>query len=37
MIRRVEDIALVVILNAIPIALPAALVLACMLPRKDDQ
>jgi len=34
-IRHVEDITLVVILNAFPIAWPAALVLACMLPRKE--
>jgi hypothetical protein len=35
-IRHVEDIALVVILNAIPIAWPAGLRLACTLPRRDD-
>jgi hypothetical protein len=35
MIRHVENIPLVVILNCFPIAWPAALVLACMMPRKE--
>ena len=34
-IRHVEDIPLVVIFNCLPIAWPAALLLACMLPRKE--
>jgi hypothetical protein len=34
-IRRVESIALVVFLNCFPIAWPAALVMACMMPRKE--
>jgi len=34
-IRQVEDIPLVVILNCFPIAWPAALLLACMMPRKE--
>jgi hypothetical protein len=34
-IRHAEDIALVVILNCFPIAWPAALVIACMMPRKE--
>lgn len=33
-IRHVEDIALVVILNCFPIAWPAALVVACMMPSR---
>jgi hypothetical protein len=33
-IRHVENIGLVVFLNCFPIAWPAALVAACMLPRK---
>ena len=32
-IRHVENIALVVFLNCFPIAWPAALVVACMMPR----
>jgi hypothetical protein len=36
-IRHVENIALVVFLNCFPIARPAALVVACMMPRRDDQ
>jgi len=34
-IRQVENIALVVFLNCFPIAWPAALVPACMMPRKE--
>jgi hypothetical protein len=34
-IRHAEDIPLVVILNCFPIAWPAALLLACTLPRKE--
>jgi hypothetical protein len=34
-IRNVETIALVVILNCFPIGWPAALVIACMMPRKE--
>jgi hypothetical protein len=34
-IRHVESIALVVFLNCIPIAWPAALVMACLMPRKE--
>jgi hypothetical protein len=34
-IRQVENIALVVILNCFPIAWPAALVVACMMPREE--
>jgi hypothetical protein len=36
-IRQVESIPLVIILNCLPIAWPAALLLACTLPRRDDQ
>jgi hypothetical protein len=36
-IRQVEDIPLVVILNCFPIAWPAALLLACMMPRKEPR
>lgn len=36
MVRRVESIALVVFLNCFPVAWPAALVIACMMPRKQD-
>jgi hypothetical protein len=36
LIRQVENITTVVILNLFPLAWPAALVLACMLPRKDN-
>jgi hypothetical protein len=35
-VRNVEDITHAVILNAIPIAWPATLVLDCMPPRKDN-
>ncbi len=34
-IRHVEDIPLVVILNCFPIAWPAALLLACVMPRRE--
>ena len=34
-LRHVESLALVVILNLCPIAWPAALVAACMMPRKE--
>jgi hypothetical protein len=33
--RNVETIALVVILNCFPVAWPAALIIACMMPRKE--
>ena len=36
-LRHVESLALVVILNLFPIAWPAALVVACMMPPKDDR
>jgi len=36
-IRQVEDIPLVVILNCFPIAWPAALLFACMTPRKEPR
>jgi len=36
-IRQVESISLVIILNCLPVAWPAALLLACTLPRRDDQ
>jgi len=36
-IRHVENIALVVFLNCFPIAWPAALVVACMMPRKEPR
>ena len=35
-IRHVENIGLVVFLNCFPIAWPAALVVACMMPGKAD-
>jgi hypothetical protein len=35
--RRVENIAVVVFLNCLPIAWPAALVMACMMPGRDDR
>jgi hypothetical protein len=34
-IRNVETIALVVILNCFLVAWPAALIIACMMPRKE--
>ena len=33
-IRHIEDTAVVVILNCFPIAWPAALIIACMMPGK---
>ncbi len=36
-LRRVEGLAMVVILNAFPVAWPAALIAACLLPRRDDR
>lgn len=36
LIRNVENIALVVFLNCFPIAWPAALIMACMMPRKES-
>ena len=36
-VRHAGNIKLVLILNTIPIAWPAALLLACMMPRKDNQ
>jgi hypothetical protein len=35
--RHVESIAAVVILNCFPVAWPAALILACLLPRKEPR
>ena len=35
--RRVENIAVVVSLNCLPIAWPAALVVACMMPGRDGR
>ena len=35
LIRHIENIALVVFLNCFPIAWPAALVVACMTPRRE--
>jgi hypothetical protein len=35
--RRVENIGAVVFLHCLPIAWPAALVMACMMPGTDDQ
>lgn len=32
-----ESLGVVIFLNAFPVAWPAALVLACMMPRKDDR
>ena len=32
--RQVEDLGLVICLNTIPVGWPAALILACMMPRK---
>jgi hypothetical protein len=37
LLRRAEGIAMVVILNAFPIAWPAALIAACLMPRRDDR
>jgi hypothetical protein len=36
-IRHIEDIPLVVILNCVPIAWPAALILACIMPRTEPR
>jgi hypothetical protein len=36
LIRHIDGIAFVVILNCFPIAWPAALVAACVMPRKED-
>jgi len=36
LVRNVENLAMVVILNLFPIGWPAALVVACMMPHKDD-
>jgi hypothetical protein len=36
LIRHVENLALVVILNLFPVGWPAALVVACMMPPKED-
>ena len=33
--RQVEGLGLVICLNAIPVGWPAALILACMMPRKE--
>ena len=35
--RRVENIGVVVFWTCLPIAWPAALVMACMMPGRDDQ
>jgi hypothetical protein len=37
LLRRAEGIAMVVILNVLPVAWPAALVAALMMPRRDDR
>jgi hypothetical protein len=34
-IRKVECLALVIILNTLPVAWPAAMILACFMPSKD--
>ena len=36
-IRNVENIALVIILNTLPVAWPAALLAACLFPRKEPR
>jgi hypothetical protein len=33
--RQVEDLGLVICLNAIPVGWPAAFILACLIPRKE--
>jgi len=33
--RQVEGLGLVICLNTIPVGWPAALILACMMPRKE--
>jgi hypothetical protein len=35
--RQVEGLGLVICLNAIPAGWPAALILACMMPRKESR
>jgi hypothetical protein len=37
LLRRVEGMAMVVILNVFPVAWAAALVAACLMPRRDDR
>jgi hypothetical protein len=37
LLRRAECIAMVVIFNVVPVAWPAALVAACLMPRRDDR
>jgi hypothetical protein len=37
LLRRAEGIAMVIILNVVPVAWPAALVTACLMPRRDDR
>ena len=34
-VRQVEGLGLVICLNTIPVGWPAALILACMMPRKE--
>jgi hypothetical protein len=34
-VRRVECLALVIIQNTLPVAWPAAMILACFMPAKD--
>ena len=36
-LRRAEGLVMAVILNVVPVAWPAALVAACLLPRRDDR
>jgi hypothetical protein len=36
-VRRADSIAMVVILNVVPVAWPAALIAACLLPRRNDR
>ncbi len=36
LIRQVENIGLVVFLNCFPIAWPAALLVACIMPHRED-
>ena len=35
--RQIDGLGLVICLNVIPVAWPAALLLACLMPRKEDQ
>jgi hypothetical protein len=37
LLRRAEGIAMVIILHVVPVAWPAALVTACLMPRRDDR